>query len=116
MIEWRLLLHRLINCQNLRIRIRPPLAIRISFLVVHAFSNHSSFDVHAPRIGVPTRGDEEGEMHEQDDEAYSGAHGDDDAFAGEGAVVRFFLGCAAAAYGAVWIYEVGGAVVVAFCN
>ena len=90
MIEWRLLLHRLINRQNLRIRIRPPLAISISFLVVHAFSNRSSFDVHAPRIGVPTRGDEEGEMHEQDDEAYSGAHGDDDAFAGEGAVVRFF--------------------------
>lgn len=65
-------------------------------------------------------------MHEQDDEAYSGAHGDDDAFADEGAVVRF-LGCAAgealaeagrggggAAYGAVWICEVGGAVVVAF--
>ena len=64
-------------------------------------------------------------MHKQDDEAYSSAHGDDDAFAGEGAVVRF-LGCApggalaeagrgggGVAYGAVWIYEVGGAVVVA---
>ncbi len=36
---------------------------------------------------IPTRGDEEGEMHEQDDKAESGADGDDDASAVDGAGV-----------------------------
>lgn len=87
--------------------------------MIHPFGDHGGFGVDAPRIRVATRGDEEGEVHEQDDEAEGGADGDDDAFAGDGAVVGLLGGAAGGALAGVGggggaddgaVREVGGAV------
>ena len=125
-MQRRLLLHRLADRHEPRVRVplspRPP----ADLFVVHPVGDDRSPSVDEPRVRVATRGDEEREVQEQDDEAQGGADGDDGAFAVDGVVVGF-LGRAAGeafaevgrggggvAYGAVWEDEVGGAVVVAF--
>ena len=76
-------------------RHEPPIRIRIpllrptpaDLLIIHPLRDDRRFRIHLPRMRIPTRGDEEGEMHEQDDKAESGADGDDDASAVDGAGV-----------------------------
>ena len=48
---------------------------------MHPLRNGDSFIIEAPRTRVPTRGNEEREVHHHDDEAQRSADGHDDAFA-----------------------------------
>ena len=81
-IQWRLLLYPLTNRHEPRIGI-PLLCRPLSAQLLHlqSFRDDGGLIIEAPRIRVPTRGNEEREVHHHDDEAQRSPDGHDDTFA-----------------------------------
>lgn len=123
--QWRLLLHGFVDRHKRRIRVSFSPCISSAahnLLTSYAFGHDGNFGVDASGVGVPTCGNEEGEVHEQDDEADDSADEDDDAFAvdvrwSSRAAGEAFAegggggeGGSGVAHGAIWKDGVGGAV------